>query len=214
MGEFLITMGLGKGAFVTDFGFENVKLKWKAKKGHNNDCGVFVMIHQLLYCGEPFECDLGRADSRALYRGEISACLIMCELNNYRSDVLEGVKKFALFKAEKATVKRKSDCVVVSANKRIKTEKIESPHTPKTPTVPPSPRQNLRSAEKSALGGSRLRGKDDDGLGWCLVGMPSTRSIVVSQYLRASLTNIQNMSILRKDVADYLFLNDHTFDRQ
>ena len=46
MGEFLITMGLGKGAFVTDFGFENVKLKWKAKKGHNNDCGVFVMIHQ------------------------------------------------------------------------------------------------------------------------------------------------------------------------
>lgn len=226
MGEFLLSRGLAKGSEVENFVFENVAFPWKATHGHGQDCGVFVMIHQLLYCGNLFDCDLGCEDSRCLYRGEVTATLVLSDMNMLKPKVLESLNNFRSFKNDLKAgkgVKRKTVRKIVGKNKKTKSSPINPDinstcdGTPITYNKTPSPTSfTLNLAPSSIVTrtvlGSRSRGKGD-GLG-CTLNLSPTNSktLLLSKYLRGYVSNIQNMKLFRKNVADYAYLDDHTFD--
>ncbi|KAK9748089.1 hypothetical protein RND81_02G035100 [Saponaria officinalis] len=93
-GRYLTENGVKKGEMVNIFEIRNVPFNWQCKELFDNlDCGVFMMLHMLFYVGKLFNCGLGNATSRIVYRVEILAILVMSELNSTRQEVLDKVEK-------------------------------------------------------------------------------------------------------------------------
>lgn len=202
MGKYLVSKGIEKGAKVSEFKLVNVAFRWQGVGYNANDCGVYLMLHMLLYCGSPFDCRLGEIDTNDLSRAEIAAILILSDLNKCRDDVLSRVASF---------------------REQIK----KTAHSYKTPPQKIDPKRNIddeaecevtykrqrRSStidEPLSVLSSRRRGKGD-GLGSSLDfgKISGTDTLVVSNFLRNNQTLFKNVRDLRKHVADYCFLDDN-----
>ncbi|XP_074300156.1 uncharacterized protein LOC141631375 [Silene latifolia] len=94
MGKYMAYKGLDKGKRVEGFPFVNIKFNWQGAGHTANDCGLYVMVHMLLYRGEPFDCTLGTEESNDLMRAEIAATLVLSDINVDREDVLSRVSAF------------------------------------------------------------------------------------------------------------------------
>ncbi|KAL2926350.1 Halomucin [Bienertia sinuspersici] len=79
---------------ILEFQMEVVNFDWKSST-ETNDCGVYAMIHMLLFEGSSFTCeDLKRVKKRALMRAQICATLVLMDANSARSDVLTRLQEF------------------------------------------------------------------------------------------------------------------------
>ncbi|KAL2938332.1 Halomucin, partial [Bienertia sinuspersici] len=87
---------------ILEFQMEVVNFDWKSST-ETNDCGVYAMIHMLLFEGSSFTCeDLKRVffslntkvKKRALLRAQICATLVLMDANSARSDVLTRLQEF------------------------------------------------------------------------------------------------------------------------
>jgi hypothetical protein len=227
LGRYLVKKGLPKGADVEGFPMVNVPFSWQSgSDSHNNDCGLFVMMHMLLYVGIPFECGLGDSDKRILFRAEIAATLVMSDINDSRNSVLTkvqdmfGNKQLLLAALVEKRGKGKTPVKYVRKLKR-KLEEGALEKAPKKPTGSSSPLtttiidQVLSNPEKSPLG-SRKRGKPNgDGLGCSIdCGAPNDKLLVVSRVFKANGVLFKHMKTLRKEVADYCFLVDYEIDKR
>ncbi|KAK9671728.1 hypothetical protein RND81_12G050800 [Saponaria officinalis] len=94
MGIFLNDNNLTKGLEVCKFPLVVVPFNWHQIDEPNLDCGLFLMLHMLLYCGKAFDCDLGNPQSRILYRAEVAATLMLSDINDLRPQLLLRIEKF------------------------------------------------------------------------------------------------------------------------
>ncbi|KAK9740060.1 hypothetical protein RND81_03G008100 [Saponaria officinalis] len=94
MGIFLNDNNLTKGLEVCKFPLLVVPFNWHQIDEPNLDCGLFLMLHMLLYCGKASDCDLGNPQSRILYRAEVAATLMLSDINDLRPQLLLRIEKF------------------------------------------------------------------------------------------------------------------------
>ncbi|XP_074298972.1 uncharacterized protein LOC141629961 [Silene latifolia] len=215
MGKYLVSKGLSKGAKVSGFKIVNIEFSWQGQGYSRNDCGVFMMLHMMFYRGSPFECDLGKEDAMSLYRAEIAATLVLCDINSIREDILTRVGFFKTTAGHPLTrklnaVKRKTDGDIgPESTKRARVTESEKPVMVVTPVAMRIPSGQALSAVKS-----HPRGKGD-GLGCSLdCGRGGLNTNVVSKLLRGNQALIKDIKIKRKHVANYCLLDDHTYDER
>lgn len=216
----MVSKGLTKGAKVRGFKLVNIKFSWQGEGYSANDCGVYMMLHMLLYCGLIFDCGLGRRDDINLYRAEIAATLVLADINQNRAEVLHKVSEFTRSKLVTNDTSTRNPLEKSTKNKRKKTPEVvvdthkirrvaEQVHTtpPTTTTVSKLPELRLSASASS----SSRRGKGD-GLGCTLdCGQAKDGSLVVSKFLRSNQALLRDLHLIRKQVADYLFLDDYNF---
>ncbi|KAK9665423.1 hypothetical protein RND81_14G111800 [Saponaria officinalis] len=95
MGDYMVSKGISKGEKVRGFPLVNMQFTWQGAAHSRNDCGVYTMLHMLLYCGDLFECfDPLELDRMQLYRAEIAATLVLSDINNVREAVLSCSSSF------------------------------------------------------------------------------------------------------------------------
>ncbi|XP_074288275.1 uncharacterized protein LOC141613440 [Silene latifolia] len=94
MGKYLVSKGLSKGSKVADFKLVNIQFSWQKVGYSRNDCDVYMMLTMMFYFGNLFECGLGKTVNMNLFRAEIAATLVLCDINKEREDVLRRVDAF------------------------------------------------------------------------------------------------------------------------
>ncbi|XP_074291134.1 uncharacterized protein LOC141617901 [Silene latifolia] len=94
MGKFLESKGIAKVSKVSEFNFVNVEFKWQGRGYSRFDCGLYMMIHMLLFCGKPFDCALGERDVINLIRAEVVSILVLSDVNKVREDVRQMISQF------------------------------------------------------------------------------------------------------------------------
>ncbi|KAK9725160.1 hypothetical protein RND81_05G126400 [Saponaria officinalis] len=95
MGDYMVSKGISKGEKVRGFPLVNMQFTWQGAAHSRNDCGVYTMLHMLLYCGDLFECfDPLELDRMQLYRAEIAATLVLSDINIVREAVLSCSSSF------------------------------------------------------------------------------------------------------------------------
>ncbi|KAH9603814.1 hypothetical protein KSS87_013333 [Heliosperma pusillum] len=82
----------------SDFEARDVKFDCKKKEPNNDESGCFMLYTMAQYEGTKFKSDLGVKVSRRSYCAEITASLMLADMNQYRNFVLENVKKQELRK--------------------------------------------------------------------------------------------------------------------
>lgn len=215
VGQYLCTKGIQKGADVRNFEFFSVPFSWQlhASEAGATECGLYTMMHMLLYNGELFDCDLASKTSRKLYRAELVATLVLSDSNNIRSEVLGSIEEFE--KCKKSLLptileKRK----IEKHRLMIEMMKKQTPEQNKIITPDDSKNEIPESISGSVLG-SRKRSSTkihSDGLG-CTAdcGQKFTKPLLVSKFMRDNQTRFADMNILRKEVLDYCFFIDYRY---
>ncbi|KAH9602733.1 hypothetical protein KSS87_019999, partial [Heliosperma pusillum] len=177
------------------------------------------MIHMLLFCGEPFDCDLGTIMHTGLYRAEIAATLILSDINNVRKEVMSRVSDFTAAKAELASQMSGAgkSGITISLKRSSGTElartpdkRMRSTDTMEEADVTAVPIRSAGSLNDTCVR-SRRRGRGD-GLGCTLqCGDVEENVLLVARSLRLNLTLLKNVQTLRKHVVDYCFLDDWNY---
>ncbi|XP_074266837.1 uncharacterized protein LOC141590125 [Silene latifolia] len=222
MGKYMVYKGLDKGKKVEGFPFVNITFNWQGAGYTVNDCGLYVMVHMLLYRGEPFECTIGTKDSNDLMRAEVVATLVLSDINVDREAVLSRVAAFKEVKDREMeelreaqrlagnTSGRKRGAGVAGENSSAKRPCSKVSSTYQTPPPQVALGRTPSSRALSAVN-CRSRGKGD-GLGcttYC--GEPDADLTVVAKVLRLNKALIRDIPVYRKQVADYVFLDDYKF---
>lgn len=201
-GVYLCNQGYEKGSQVSLFKLVNIAFPWQLHYdlAGKIDCGVYMMVHMLFYTGEPFECGLADQKCRDLYRVELGASIILSDLNESRDEVLAKI----------------ANC---EGKKAMECDNMEETNTSHTP--PPTNTPTLSSTSPpSTVIGSRMRGlrvKDykGDGLGCSIdCGEKNDTLLVISKFLRSNRALFASTLALRKQVIDYCFLDDHTYESE
>ncbi|KAK9741368.1 hypothetical protein RND81_03G100500 [Saponaria officinalis] len=211
-GRYLTENGVKKGEMVNRFEIRNVPFNWQCKELFDNlDCGVFMMLHMLFYVGKLFNCGLGNATSRIVYRAEILAILVMSELNSTGQELLDKVEKIR--NQREALLPLLVEQRRKSAEDGTKKKGVEDEDAWSTPA---GKQQNnyddCVKTPKSVLG-SRVNGTSD-GIGCTLYcGEAAPKSLVVSRFMRSNQSLFSLILSTRKEVADYCFLDDYIFDQ-
>ncbi|KAH9617932.1 hypothetical protein KSS87_007990 [Heliosperma pusillum] len=177
------------------------------------------MIHMLLFCGEPFDCDLGTMMHTGLYRAEIAATLILSDINNVREEVMSRVSDFTAAKAVLASQMSGAgkSGIMISLKRSAGTElahtpdkRMRSTDTMEEADVTAVPIRSAGSLNDTCVH-SRRRGRGD-GLGCTLqCGDVEENVLLVARSLRLNLTLLKNIQTLRKHVVDYCFLDDWNY---
>ncbi|XP_074299782.1 uncharacterized protein LOC141630949 [Silene latifolia] len=94
MGAYLESKGFVRGSKVAGFKFVNVEFKWQGTGYSAFDCGVYMMIHMLLFNGKLFDCALGEMDVLNLVRAEVVSILILSDHNKVRESVRSRITQF------------------------------------------------------------------------------------------------------------------------
>ncbi|KAH9615863.1 hypothetical protein KSS87_020120 [Heliosperma pusillum] len=177
------------------------------------------MNHMLLFCGEPFECDLGTMMHYGLYRAEIAATLILSDINNVREEVMSRVSDFTAAKAVLASQisgAGKSG-IMISLKRSAGTQLARPPHkrmrsldTMVESDVMAVPIRSAGSMNDTCVL-SRRRGRGDGF--WCTLhcGDVDGNVLLVVGSLRLNLSLLKNVQTLRKHVVDYCFLDDWNY---
>ncbi|KAK9714631.1 hypothetical protein RND81_06G108000 [Saponaria officinalis] len=199
--------GISKGEKVRGFPLVNMQFTWQGAAHSRNDCGVYTMLHMLLYCGDLFECfDPLELDRMQLYRAEIAATLVLSDINIVREAVLSCSSSFN--KQKDQTGNSMTASVVFNTPGH-------STRTKRTLSCPIGisiPKRRRSMTPSSSVIKSRPRGRGD-GLGCSLYCDPPDQSaLVISKTLRANQALLKDVDLLRKQVADYCFLDDHCLD--
>ncbi|KAH9617699.1 hypothetical protein KSS87_023790 [Heliosperma pusillum] len=173
------------------------------------------MIHMLLFCGEPFDCDLGTMMHTGLYRAELAATLILSDINNVREEVMSRVSDFTAAKAVLASQMSGAgkSGIMISLKRSAGTElartpdkRMRSTDTMEEGDVTVVPIQSAGSLNDTCVR-SRRCGRGD-GLGCTLqCGDVEENVLLVARSLRLNLTLLKNVQTLRKHVVDYCFLD-------
>lgn len=98
----------------------NVEFDWQTTE-EDLDCGVFMMFHMLFFVGDTFRCQLYSEKHRDIFRGEIAATLVLSDLNQNRSEILEEVNQLN---------ERKATLITKLTEQRGKKKKKKNVHTP------------------------------------------------------------------------------------
>jgi len=206
-GEYMFTNGMVRGQDVCKFKLVNIPFCWQVHHSlaGYTDCGVYLMMHMLFYNGKQFDCDLVNKKSRSLYRAEITAILVLSDLNINRPLLLESVDAFEGFKQgllPGLVLKRKQE----DQNRLLRI------------LLGPYEDIYVKTTKSSVLGSRKRLSKKhennglDDGLGCSLQCTPRNKSLVlVSKYMREYKKEFEHLLFLRKLALDYCFLTDHTF---
>ncbi|KAH9612410.1 hypothetical protein KSS87_011167 [Heliosperma pusillum] len=177
------------------------------------------MIHMLLFCGEPFDCDLCTMMHTGLYRAEIAAIFILSDINNVREEVMSRVSDFTAAKAVLASQMSGAgkSGIMISLKRSVGTElartpdkRMRSTDTMQEADVTAVPILSAGSLNDTCVR-SRRRGRGD-GLGCTLqCGDVEENVLLVVRSLRLNLTLLKNVQTLRKHVVDYCFLDDWNY---
>lgn len=202
---FLCEKGFQKWADVPQFKYVNVEFDWQrdCSTAGYVDCGLYMMMHFLLYNGRPFSCGLADKNTRDLYRAEIVATLVLSDINLVRGDVLEKVEAFEGTKesALPDLVKKRRE----EDHKELleKMNEYSAAVGRCTDSGPSSVLGSRKRLSKAAL---------DDGLG-CTIdcGLGFTKPLLVSKHMRDNLSPFEDITLLRKHVMDYAFLVDYRY---
>ncbi|KAK9706686.1 hypothetical protein RND81_07G144700 [Saponaria officinalis] len=207
MGDYMVSKGISKGEKVRGFPLVNMQFTWQGAAHSRNDCGVYTMLHMLLYCGDLFECfDPLELDRMQLYWAEIAATLVLSDINIVREAVLSCSSSFNKQKDQTDNSMTASD-VFNTPGHSMRTKRTIS-----CPIGISIPKRRRSMTPSSSVIKSRPRGRGD-GLGCSLCcGPPDQSALVISKTLRANQALLKDVDLLRKQVADYCFLDDHCLD--
>lgn len=232
VGCYLCEKGVLNARGVSDFKLVNIRFKWQehVSTAGKIDCGVFMMLHMLFYCGELFDCDLGNLDSRNLYRAEIAATLLLSDINSCRDELLTKVVDFEKRKEsllpgliekrkrdDEEKARRKAEKFAADEAAAIGNDDDNCEGSPVNEHFGSPVRNSARSLsiEKTVLG-SRKRGARDnkgDGMG-CTIdcGAADDSGPAVSLFLRTNQVLFKDILPLKRQVLDYSFLDDHNLE--
>ncbi|XP_074274196.1 uncharacterized protein LOC141598268 [Silene latifolia] len=203
MGEYLESKGLVRGSKVAGFKFVNVEFKWQGTGYSAFDCGVYMMIHMLLFNGKLFDCALGEMDVINLIRAEVVSILILSDHNKVRESVRARITQFmekygqGLNSVSNVAQKRSLDDeeeityskrprVAGPPPKRVEGSPVVNPVAIQAESSPVVVQASVQSSGSQPLLAitSRPRG-GGDGLGCSIdCGTAGTQTLVVSTFLR------------------------------
>jgi len=201
----MCTNGMSKGVDVRTFKLVNIPFKWQVHHSLAGftDCGVYLMMHMLFYDGKLFNCDLASKESRSLYRAEITAIVVLSDLNKNRTFLLQLVEAFEDGKAALLPgliLQRKQEeqknllRTLLGSLQDIAAEMTES-------SVLGSRKRHLKKQKN---------GGHDDGLGCTIQCTGRNKTLIlVSKYMKEHRKHFEHLLFLRRLVLDYCFLTDY-----
>ncbi|XP_021739638.1 uncharacterized protein LOC110706035 [Chenopodium quinoa] len=82
---------------MVDYALEFPTLNWRSSKD-NSDFGVYIMMSMLLFNGvDEFKCEVVKtASNRKILRIQIAASLVLSDMNEARSIIIDKVAEFKL----------------------------------------------------------------------------------------------------------------------
>jgi hypothetical protein len=123
LSDYLEQRGVKRAADIALFEVEEVKFPWRSHQQNYEENGCFLMMHMIAYEGEMYESELAKKVSRRLFCLEICAALVLADINQIRSEVINKVKDFNVRKkAIWPSIKANRDQMHEGKKPRLKTE--------------------------------------------------------------------------------------------
>lgn len=94
MSDYLESKGVEKATFIVGFEVVQIEFDWQLYDDNDLESGCFLLMNMACYDGDVYESDLRSKINRRTYVAQISAALILADINEYRTRVLERVEKF------------------------------------------------------------------------------------------------------------------------
>ncbi|XP_074290740.1 uncharacterized protein LOC141617442 [Silene latifolia] len=235
MGAYLESKGFVRGSKVAGFKFVNVEFKWQGTGYSAFDCGVYMMIHMLLFNGKLFDCALGEMDVLNLVRAEVVSILILSDHNKVRESVRSRITQFrdkygqglnplenlvsnvaqkrSLDDEEEITYSKRPR-VAVPPPKRVEGSPVVNPVAIQAESSPAVVQASAQSSGSQPLSAVRSRPRGGgDGLGCSIdCGAAGTQTLVVSTFLRNNQSLVRGIRSRRKHAVDYCLLDDYNFE--
>ncbi|KAH9609993.1 hypothetical protein KSS87_000539 [Heliosperma pusillum] len=99
LSDYLESKGIDRGREMVMFEHRQIKLPWQSSSPNLPESGLFTMMHMLMYDGNPFDNeDLRRKISRRYLVFQLTAALILADINTIRDEVVGKVNQFLVEK--------------------------------------------------------------------------------------------------------------------
>ncbi|KAH9611494.1 hypothetical protein KSS87_003026 [Heliosperma pusillum] len=99
LSDYLESKGIDRGSEMVMFEHRQIKLPWQSSSPNLPESGLFTMMHMLMYDGNPFDNeDLRRKISRRYLVFQLTAALILADINTIRDEVVGKVNQFLVEK--------------------------------------------------------------------------------------------------------------------
>ncbi|KAH9612578.1 hypothetical protein KSS87_009729 [Heliosperma pusillum] len=132
MSDYLEEKGDERAVELVGFPVVHIKFNWKTYEENNIESGNFLMMHMIRYEGEIFEADLKSKVYRRYYWAEMAAALLLADINEERTHLINRVKELSATKDEiKKEVKpKRGKTGTVKEKKGVAEEEGEKVNSP------------------------------------------------------------------------------------
>ncbi|XP_074293267.1 uncharacterized protein LOC141620244 [Silene latifolia] len=95
MSDYLAKKNVERADDIITFDVVNINFPWQKTEMNNTESGNFLMMHMIQYEGVMFEANLNQKVYRRYYWLEMTAALLLADINENRTPLIEKVKEFS-----------------------------------------------------------------------------------------------------------------------
>ncbi|KAH9612028.1 hypothetical protein KSS87_013151 [Heliosperma pusillum] len=99
LSDYLEANGVCRGSEIILFEHRQIKFPWQSSSPNLPESGLITMMHMMMYDGNPFDHeDLRRKINRRYFVVQLTAALILADINTIRDEVVGKVNQFLVEK--------------------------------------------------------------------------------------------------------------------